>query len=78
MEFLLIDGLLVGLLLVIIILLVVLLFKKPSKANDERLQATEKELLVLQAKTDDMKRSMGDEFARNRHETALRLKEINE
>ncbi len=66
------------LLVIVLMLLVVLLYKKPSGNVQQRLENTEKELSVLQAKTDDFKRSMGDEFSRNRQETAQQLKEINQ
>ncbi len=72
------DYMIVALLGLCLVLLVVLLCKKPSNTLDKRLETTEKEVAILQTKTDDLKRTLGDEFSRNRQETAARLKEINE
>lgn len=72
------DYIVIGLLLVAIVLLVVVLLKKPNHHLQDQIREQEKELHALSVKTDDIKRSLGDEFQRNRQETALRLKEINE
>lgn len=72
------DYAIIGFLVVAVILLAALLLKKPSALLEKRLEAQEKELSALQIKTDDLKRTVGDEFLRNRQETADRLKEINQ
>lgn len=72
------DYIIVALLAIILVLLFVLLLKKPSKSLEERISQQEKQLHTLTIKTDDLKKNMGDEFQRNRQETAERLKEINQ
>ncbi len=72
------DYVVIGLLVVAIVLLVAVLLKKPNQHIQEQVLSQAKELHTLSVKTDDIKRSLGDEFQRNRQETALRLKEINE
>ncbi len=72
------DYVVIGLLMIAIVLLVIVLLKKPNQQLQEQILKQEKELYTLSVKTDDMKRSMGDEFQRNRQETALQLKEVNE
>ncbi len=72
------DFVLLGLLLITIGLLVILLFKKPNNDLAIRLTEQEKQLNTLFTKTDDLKRTVGDEFSRNRQETSERLKEVNE
>lgn len=72
------DIIIVVLLLVAIFLLVALLVRKPSAALEKRMISQETELSILQSKTDDLKRTMGDEFRRNRQETAEHLQTINQ
>ncbi len=66
------------LLTVAIVLLLVLLFRKNRNDVSDQLNQISKETAIVQAKSDDLKRTVGDEFLRNRQETAERLKEINE
>ncbi len=72
------DYAVLGLLVLAVALLLVLLLKKPSNHLEQKLNEQEKQLHALSVMTDNFKRSMGDEFQRNRQETADRLKEINE
>ncbi len=72
------DYVILALLAITIVLLLVLLFKKPANDLSQQMTQQEKEITVLSSKTDDLKRTMGDEFQRNRQETAQRLKEVNE
>ncbi len=72
------DFVLLGLLLIVIGLLVVLLGKKGNGDLAVRLGEQEKQLNILSAKTDDLKKTIGDEFSRNRQETSERLKEVNQ
>ncbi len=72
------DYIILVFLVVVILLLLMLLSKKTSSNIDEKFAQQEKELQVISIHTNDLKKSMGDEFQRNRLETAERLKEINQ
>ena len=73
------DNLLVlGLLLIIIVLQLILLFKKPKSDLTNQVNELERQTNLLSSKSDDLKRTVGDEFSRNRQETSERLKEVNE
>lgn len=72
------DYIIVGFLIVTVILLIAVLFKNPNRNLRDQIHYQEKELHALSVKTDDLKRNLGDEFQRNRQETAQRLKEINQ
>ena len=73
------DNLLVlGLLFLIIVLQLILLFKKPKSDLTKQVNELERQTNLLSSKSDDLKRTVGDEFSRNRQETSERLKEVNE
>ena len=72
------EYLSVALLGMIIVLLIVLLFKKPKNEPSTDLNALITNLAIVNAKLDNLQRTVGDEFLRNRQETADRLKEINQ
>ena len=68
----------IALLGICVVLLTLVLIKKPSGSIEEKFKDHEKLLHALTVKVEDFKRSVGDDFQRNRQETAQRLKEIND
>ena len=72
------DYVILALLVIAVVLLLMIFFKKDSNDIEEKLAQQDKTLQAISFRTDDLKKNMGDEFQRNRLETAERLKEINE